>query len=468
MPSAMSSAAPQQRNIPAWKRLGLKLKFASEAPQPEPTPVVVVSVPVDQSKRKRELDDKDSVQAKKPKKSEKPQRELTIKESDELPVTPLLRRQKSVSFTPDTKIEDGDSIKQLFSAWVAEQKSNDPNFNSDKAQASFQVPEPSTVEEDIDPALDESERRVKRVKKAKEKVKQTPKPENNTAASDSTNSKDKTKKKPKKDNSTKPVKALDPALTYLDQFCTSKDSWKFNKVHQITLLKNAFSLKLIPSENIEQLYIYLAGLKGHARTVLRDAALTIKVKDMEETFDGTMEVAERQKRDYDTALSEYVATMTAAEAPPAMGYEQGVLLGLSDYGMKNRIAKRMRAERILAEFSSDTDATSGSGSSESTAGPQDEASKRTKLNDGGKVARKRKQRTLLTIDSSSSESSSDSDGSSSEEDSDDEEGPAKSKIARGTEDDTSSSSDSSSSESSSSSEDNESGEESSEESSDSE
>ncbi|KAG0651876.1 Uncharacterized protein D0Z07_1071 [Hyphodiscus hymeniophilus] len=428
----MASATAAVR-IPAWQRLGLKLKSTQGSEETFERPAI------SESPKRKTIDSIDLPQSKKAKKDieNRPLTTTTVE-----PVTPNLSRKKSVTFTPETKIEDGDSIKQLFSAWVAEQRSQDPSFQPKSSQV-FDTPEPPKVEEHIDTTLDEKERRVKRAKGPEESLSQ---------------SKDTKTKKPKKPKSPKASKVTNspdtptrPFLEYLKQYHNCRESWKFNKNHQNHLLKNIFNIEVIPSDYAHLIYEYVRGLQGGVRTRLRDASLAVKVKDQEDGaagFPETMSDRDKKQMEYDVAIKEYVATMTAAEAPKEMGYEEGVLLNLSDFAMKGRVAKRMRAEQILAEL----DATGEIKDEEPAAkvgGPKmtydlDDSEKRIRMNDGSsqKVARKRKQRTTVADDDTSADDSSDTESSS-------EEGSATPSTSQARDESSSSSSSSSSSDSSS-------------------
>lgn len=420
MSSSLDSPSPAVR-IPAWKRLGLKLKSAQDTP-PE---TASADIPSPKRKRLGKVDEASSV--KKPKLS-----------PDSLKVTPLPARKKSVTFTPETKSKDGDSIKALFSAWVAEQK------NQEELSAPvFQISKWPTVEEAFDTTLDEKERRVQRVnpvkqgdpevtdspkakdsKKAKRKKETSHLPNSGPTEAESgqekvkspapTKTKKAKKAKPVKDSPT-PALPEKPFLAYLKQYSDSKDTWKFNKNHQSHLLKHLFNIDVVPSSYTKYLYEYIKGLQGNGvRTRVRDSAIAVKVKDLEDPFPTDMENSEQRKRDYDTAMSEYVATMMAADVGPDVGYEEGVLLGLSDAAMPTRIAKRKRAEWILAEIGSGA----GEVTEKETVVVEDESQKRLRMNDGSaqKVARKRKQRTMVEEDDTSSEEDfSDSEDSSSDE-----------------------------------------------------
>jgi WKF domain len=409
MPSATIHNTPT--HVPAWKRLGLKLK-SQVSPESAPEPFTIIEA----SKRKRE-DTIDKGSAKKTKKISK-----TL--SPSVPVTPILVRKKSVTFTPETKADDGDSIKHLYDSWVAEQKSQDPSFQLQNSQPALRASEPSVVEEQVDTNFDEKLRRAGRVKQPKQKQ-------------------DK-KKSLKSLRISKPTNVFSrPYLQYLRQYHESRDTWKFNKNHQSHLLKHVFDIDIIPSDHVHLICPYVRGLQGGVRTRLRDAALAIKIKDQEEGpagFPENMADADKKQREYDAAMKKYVEGMIAANASSTVGYEEGVLLGLSDASMAKRVAKRTRAEQILAELETaqDPGEISKVVDKEMVNGDND-SQKRLRMNDGStqKVARRRKQRTAAVEDDTSSSESDDS-GEDSSDDSVTENG-------EGGGDDTSSSSSSSSS-----------------------
>ncbi|PMD44326.1 hypothetical protein L207DRAFT_509079 [Hyaloscypha variabilis F] len=413
MPSATAQNEPAR--IPAWKRLGLQLK-SQTSPESALEPAQI-----ELSKRKRE----DAIDNGPTKKS-KPVFQLTT----EAPVTPIFSRKKSVTFTPETKVDDGDSIKQLFNSWVAEQKSQDPSFQLQNSQPALRTPEASIVEEQVKTTLNEKDRRAERVKKPKQE-------------------------KGKASKSAKPSKIVKPAsfssrpyLQYLRQYHESRGTWKFNKNHQTHLLKHVFDIDIIPSDHAHLICPYVRGLQGGVRTRLRDAALAIKVEDQEKGsagFPDNMADPEKKQREYDAALQKYVQSMTASNASSTVGYEEGVLLGLSDANMAKRVAKRTRAEQILAELEASQDASEIV--DKGMVNGDNDSQKRLRMNDGStqKVARRRKQRTA-TIEDDSSSSDSDDSGNDSSDDSVTENDEA---------DDTSSSSSSSSSESASDEEDSE-------------
>lgn len=431
----MSASSTSSPRIPAWKRLGLKLKSEGDAPSPVTAAATTEYVAAEQPKRKRAADEVESTPIKKSKKSLK-NVESTISSTPTAVPDDKLGRRKSVAFTPETKTEDGDSIKQLFNSWVAEQKKIDPLFASKNDQPSLETPAPTTVEEKVDTTLPEPERRVKRVK--------------------STNPDDKTKSKKSKSKVVK-SKPIDPALTYLTQFRSDKANWKFNKINQIAVLKNAFDTDLIPTEYNQPLYDYIAGLKGVARVHLRDRALELRDKDTEEggkAFTGKMTDDQRAKKqeEYETAMGEYVATMTSTTMSSRTGLEEGILLGLSpDTAMKERMTKRMRAEHVLNLLASTPGDPSDYAPVASNNKPVEETRAvpaKLEAEKPQKTVRKRKQRTAVYESDSSSSSDSDSDSGTSGDDSDDEGRPSKKSDSDSDSDSSSSSSGSSSGDSS--------------------
>ncbi|KAI1130104.1 hypothetical protein F5Y10DRAFT_263526 [Nemania abortiva] len=280
---------------------------------------------------------------------------------------------------------------------------------------------------------------------------------------------------------TKPIKKsapvnLEPALAYLRTWHTARDNWKFNKNHQTKLLEQVFAdadETTIPAADINVFYEYIRGLQGGVRTRLRELANGVKAQDMEQgasafAASSKTEMAERKQKEYEEVIRMF---LSQTRTPEKRRFDEvEYVLRTTDMEMQRRVVKRMRAEMVLDELS-ETDAsetattmtttTTTSEESTSTEKGGNNDDQRLKLNDGPqqRTKRKRKLRTAAVEDTSSeseSESESDSDtsssGSSSSSDSDSDEGEDGG--AR-EDDDTSSSSSSSSSESGSDSDDDE-------------
>ncbi|KAI0453457.1 hypothetical protein F5B21DRAFT_283959 [Xylaria acuta] len=293
---------------------------------------------------------------------------------------------------------------------------------------------------------------------------------------------------------TKPIKKsapvnLEPALAYLRTWHTARENWKFNKNHQTKLLEQVFAgadETTIPAADIGVFYGYVRGLQGGVRTRLRELANGIKARDMEQGAEGFAasasakgkEMAERKQKEYEEVIRTFLGQTRTPEKRRFDEVEY--VLRTTDTEMQRRVVKRMRAEMVLDELSetdgsetTTTTTTTTSGESSTTEkgnnpgnqsgrGADDDDDKRLRLNDGPqqRTKRKRKLRTAAVEEDTSSESesesnadsdasssgSSSSSSSSSDEDEDEDAG------AR-TNEDTSSSSSSSSSESESDSDD---------------
>lgn len=291
------------------------------------------------------------------------------------------------------------------------------------------------------------------------------------------------KNKKKKTKKSKSAKAglhesfsLEPALAYLRQWDTARDSWKFNKNHQTLLIKYLFDEGKIPAAEIAIFYKYIRDLKGGIRSRLRDTAKEIREKDMEQGVAGFPEptkAKEDKQKEYEEVLSQFIRDQQRPNSTNGVNSngkrtfdEVEFVLRTISPETKQRVIKRMRAEMVLGELSdseeSTTSATTSTTASSSTvkeaAEPQTE--KRVKLNDGSQRTKRRRMRNVRTdgmgSDDSSTESDSDSSsasssGSSSSEDSEDEEMPLAADL-NGLEESSSSSSSSSSSDSESDSE----------------
>ncbi|OLN93033.1 Uncharacterized protein C7orf50-like protein [Colletotrichum chlorophyti] len=281
---------------------------------------------------------------------------------------------------------------------------------------------------------------------------------------------DKKKKKnkgPKKPATQQPQADIKPSLEYLRTWKSARSSWKFNKNHQTILMKRVFSTDSIPSSDIDTFYDYIQDLKGFTRTRLKETAAEVKKEDTEKGKAGFPEGTP----DMDSKQSEYekvlAGLMQLNSGSKRKRFDEADFVTQStDVAVAQRVVKRMRAETILEELSSESDDSDAMtvDTEEKTAPAQtvvqeEVVDKRVKLNDGTKqnAPRRRKLRTANADDSSSEESSdedSDDDSSSdssSSDDSDDEDEVRQQAAQREAE--TSSSSSSSSEDSDSSSED---------------
>ncbi|KAI1140530.1 hypothetical protein F5Y05DRAFT_320487 [Hypoxylon sp. FL0543] len=390
--------APAQR-VPAWKRLGLKLKPASDEQSQNPIllPTSSVAAPVPNHRR-------------------------------ENPTGPVNGNAKRKS-------------------------SGVPALDHSAKKAKRDVPQsqiPST----------QTPKKPKSVSFAAESTQEAGSP----ATTNNTQPRNKQKPTPEKKpipTSAKPVKKqapvnLEPALAYLRQWHSSKDTWKFNKNHQTKLLEQVFADEFtIPAADIHIFYEYIRGLKGAVRTRLKDLASGIKAQDMEQGSGGfpgsSKEIAERKQKEYEAVIAAFLSQprITGKRRFDEVDY----VLRTSDIEMQRRVVKRMRCENVLDELSdSESTETASTNSAttttftgkESSAGDSEhaisegalseaEGVQRLRLNDGPqqRVKRKRKLRTAVVDEDTSSESDSESESeldsdsssdssSSSSEDSEDE------------------------------------------------
>lgn len=283
------------QHIPAWKRLGLKLKFAND------TPVLPLSHTdtngsqngLSAKKRKASLSaevDSSTTKfvppAKKPKKQPKiacSSQTATFTESSQssaltptlasvelasstnLPQDPSLvstasptaKKRKSVSFAPETKAQDGDSTKQLYTAWLAHQ---DEDFSPATAAQALRHVSPPKIHPSTLPDTTTSPK-APPVKKAKLSKKERLKLSAEASA---------------------PI-PITATLQYLQSYHTSRSSWKFNKSKQNQVLKHAFDTIKIPRSYDRALAAYMEGLEktSNACKRLREEALAVRAADEE-------------------------------------------------------------------------------------------------------------------------------------------------------------------------------------------
>ena len=352
------------KHIPAWKKIGLKLKYAKEELGEDSVSKVIVA---GGKKRKATTEGGfaiDVVTTDSPTKESKKSRSTTgeasaIADGNVAIATPprvansttsiverrTVKRRKSVAFTPETKTQDGESTQQLFQTWHADWVAEDPSFD------------PST----ISPALKVITARPATLSTSPQKfARSSPPPSQSISAP-----KEKKPKKPKKKKikaraslSSQPAnnEAEHPALQYLTTYHTSHETWKFSKPHQNHLLRHLFSLTHIPSLYDPALLAYLRGLEGaSARSRIRQQALAIRTEDAEwlasePTEADTMEnetveqCVERRRRDYEAAVARVKERLKVQE-DEREEREWETLDGRDEWEWK--LKKRRRAEVVL-------------------------------------------------------------------------------------------------------------------------
>jgi hypothetical protein len=220
-----SSDLSHQDRIPAWKRLGLKLKNAKDT-----NDVISSTNRISQSTLKRSSPDTHLAPKVKGRLAEPLAKKRRLEfqadnsshsngklalPSDAFPKDPNGRLKKKVSFTAETKLEDGG--KELITDW----EQDDYAYYEQKA------------------AENDAKEARKIVSDAQKKV------EKSTISS----------KKP----SASPRKSKD-ALEYLNLYRSSRSSWKFNKNREVWILRHILSTDEIPSSLNIALASYVHGL----------------------------------------------------------------------------------------------------------------------------------------------------------------------------------------------------------------
>ncbi|XXH03881.1 Proteasome subunit YC7alpha/Y8 (protease yscE subunit 7) [Hypoxylon texense] len=375
--------APAQR-IPAWKRLGLKLKAASE----------------EQSQN------------------------ATLHPSTAAPLVPNRRREN-----PTGPVDTNAKRKS----------SGVPALDRSAKRAKTDVPQNQTT----------PNRTPKKAKSVSFAVDST-QGAGSQAATNGTQPSTKRKQPPTKKSVPAPAKPLkkqapvnlEPALAYLRQWHTSRDTWKFNKNHQTRLLEQVFADETtIPAADIHIFYEYIRPLKGAVRSRLKELASGTKAQDMEQGPEGFpasgKEMAERKQKEYQEVIAAFLGQ---PRTPGKRRFEEiDYVLRTADMEMQRRVVKRMRCEMVLDELSDSETETASTTTATTTTSTENESSTagdlengangvatdageetlRLRLNDGPqqRLKRKRKVRTAIVDDESSSESdSSSSSGSESDED----------------------------------------------------
>jgi hypothetical protein len=368
------------QHVPAWKRLGLKLKYAKDTADDISASMTSTlnedSLPSSKRNREPETLDTDGSPRKRAKPADQvasatksssvngvgiatnavaPAEPLATLDKTEKGPLPKLTRKKSVTFTPETKVEDGLSAGEYFNIFPA-------SFNADEYSDTPTeiVPVPVSTQPEA-----ESPDQVLPAKSVRTKEK---------------NSKQKSKDKSDAPSST-------AYLEYLDRFHTDKASWKFNKAKQNDVLRNVWNVHRIPPSYDDALLAYIHGLQGvNARQRLGEAAQEILDSDTnaETTSEPSAEQTDEQRQQAEkrARAEAIIKQLQSWSIPPPMAVTtQPAAIGA---------AKHMK-------FAEDTSVTAANGTNSAPA-----------------AKRKRKSRTeVSSSESSSSDSSSESDSDTS-------------------------------------------------------
>ena len=265
-------------------------------------------------------------------------------------------RRKSVTFTPETKQEDGFSAlnfsRQQFQSQSSDQsQSESPQPDSAPTQSEKKIKRLKTKQsrevEDADypsskPAIVSESPALGIASTAIETAAARSSPE--AQPSRDTDDANGSKKKKAKDKSSE-SRAITSSIEYLQQFSQDRALWRFNKKKQTILLKNLFDIHLIPLQHDQVIVEYISGLQGEAaRQRLIETATSIlqSIAEKQDDFEmQSMESEEARRRAYADALRNQIMRYERSNAEPNESDEKQ----LTD--MKREIERGQRAEAVL-------------------------------------------------------------------------------------------------------------------------
>lgn len=435
-----------EKHIPAWKKLGLKLKYANEEPTSELDlkSAEISHVDIPNGKRRKSLPDKTSIPPANPTKrvktsasvkssvstnnnnttppqlldststpllgSTSPRLLGSTSSTASIPQTNPTIKRKTVSFTPETKTKDGDSTKQLFTTWLNSHLSIDPSFDPSSAPDALQFITPTSIATPNSPTPSNPKKHKKSKKpKSQKTIRTTPTEPTSSTSSSSIET-----------SSTSP---RTPILLYLHTYHTTPNAWKFSKTRQTQVLRQVFSLTAIPDPYEPALRSYLRGLNdgAAAKQRLRMAALSVRTEDDEwlKGLEPDDEDQRRRRLEYDNALERLKTALREGSEEGAGNWT------IEDEEWRAHYLKRKRAEAILWTLGSPPAPAvppPPSSIAPASAPTTTTTTKKTPTPPRPKKRRRRKQRTGVPDDdddstsSSSSSSSSSSDSNSDDED----------------------------------------------------
>ncbi|KAM0712067.1 hypothetical protein Q7P37_011161 [Cladosporium fusiforme] len=271
-------------HVPAWKKIGLKLKYAKETADDAPIAPATASTENGFShagaKRSRDEEiEQDQAPTKKHKKHSKDRTEASIEPrtvkgilSGSQSPTKTPNNKKSVQFSAETKEEDGQTGQDYFKAWAAGGQPHTPP----KPSTETSIPETPESTEKSTPKPQESPAETKAKVKASKRDKKVDQAAAQTQDQDvegqpslQERRESKAAKKAEKQARKAQTQVQQPAhaptsayVEYLHQFQHDKAHWKFNKSKENHLLKSVWSMYRVPSSYTDALVSYIAGLQG--------------------------------------------------------------------------------------------------------------------------------------------------------------------------------------------------------------
>ncbi|KKY18411.1 putative proteasome subunit alpha type 6 [Phaeomoniella chlamydospora] len=360
------------QRLPAWKRLGLKLKSAEDSID-ERSPISDALHVTSPGYNADNIERNTSHSVAKKRKLSSPDPDSTPSDGVPSKSPSALKKQsqskkKRVSFAAETKTEDGDTAVSISPADLDLLARTSSNSADTPAQP-------------------------KKPKKAG-KIKKT-----------------------KSTNSEKPHSALQ----YLSQYHESRDTWKFNKNKETWLLKHIFSTADLPSSYDKALATYLGGLRGESAKSRLAQGATEEVSNVDDHLASTSQASQsmddpatrdayraearkRFKRNHEQFLDDL--EKQEAEEP--------------DPDRQRLLARRRRAEIILWSVGVDTQMKASINGDSDPASNLKGESKRLpsshEISTGSQGVKKRRSKTrTATVDLSDSSSSSESESDTSDD-----------------------------------------------------
>ena len=284
------------RYVPAWRRIGLKLKSEEQAVNGDAQSSHDIQEPISKRRRLEQVlsesrSDNDG-EAPRSFKNSGEERIDTARSVENASALQTMNgignshhspgsaqdpppRRKSVTFSPDTKTSDGDSSKRLMAQASSLHLSQESGLNAAAIEA-------ATKElHSISAPLSRNNTAKSKEKAPKKRKERKPDKNPNTTASNGTITNTPSKQ---------------PVLDYLTTYHTARDDWRFNKTKQSALFRCIFNIDHLPQSYDDAVYAYVAGLQGEGiRNKLLDEALKISRRGAEATGGARDEGRERSK-----------------------------------------------------------------------------------------------------------------------------------------------------------------------------
>ena len=216
-----------------------------------------------------------------------------------------------MTFTPDTKIEDGFTGQAYFKDWANGQKKDQP------------ASEPAQEQTPAEKKLSKKEKKQAKQEAKAAKPKKQPATPNGESSGGSHS------------------REVPDYVLYLTQFHSDPSNWKFNKRKQNDLLKNALNIWRIPAQHNDALVAYVGGLQGaYAQQRLLDQAEDV-LKELLER-DGTLDEIERMESRESRNAAYQRAIQRQEERLEKHGYTEHDVQNLEEIKESDRAGKPRR------------------------------------------------------------------------------------------------------------------------------